>query len=93
MEPPDQVRRLVRWPTPQSYKFRGHYAEDLGTNCPALTWPRECNGCKSLDVSIPSSCPSLPGRILRLRQNVSDHILAEIQLVRSAHGTTCSPTP
>ena len=61
--------------------------------CPVLTWPREGHDNKPLDVSRTSSCPYFPGRMLRVRQNVSDHILAEIQLVRSAHGTTCSPTP
>jgi hypothetical protein len=32
-----------------------------------------------------------PGKVVRRMQNVSDHILAEIQLFRRGHGTTCSP--
>jgi len=40
VEPPDQVRRLVRLTTLQSYKCSGDYTEDEGTNCPAHTWPR-----------------------------------------------------
>ena len=93
MEPLIKYGNWFGWPTPQSNKFRGDYTEDQGTICPALTWPRECHDNKPLDVSRTSSCPYFPGRMLRVRQNVSDHILAEIQLVRSAHGTTCSPTP
>jgi hypothetical protein len=31
-----------------------------------------------------------PGKVVRRTQNVSGHILAEIQLFRREHGTTCS---
>ena len=92
MEPPDHVRKLVPQANSTTFEFSG------ATQRTRERSVRHERGCVNVTTANHSmflylrTAPSLREECLPIRQNVSDYILAKIQLFRMAHRTRCSLT-